>query len=151
MNTSYIGSSANEIGMNMSSWQHCYQCGNAYGTCTAVNGGSPYDQFSTFRSSSLAAVISNSGSNCSWIANTAMYFGTALYPVQLVACDYPAGLLRISVQLNATAFGIIPTLPTLSLVSSGQYVWAMGSLTGRSHLPQNHQWAVCMANGEPDW
>ena len=118
--------------MNHSSWQNCFQCGSALGTCTAVQGGSPYDQFSTFRSSSLAAIVSNSGSNCSWVTNTVMTFGTAQYPVQLVTCDYPAGLLSVVLQLNATAFGIIPTKTTLSLVNSGQYVWPSGSLTGES-------------------
>ena len=131
VNTSYIGSNANQIGMNLSSWQSCFQCGRAPGTCTAVQGSSPYDQFSTFRSSSLAAVVSNSGSNCSWITNTVMTFGTAQYPVQLVTCDYPAGLLSVVLQLNATAFGIILTKTTLSLVNSGQYVWPSGSLTGK--------------------
>lgn len=130
MNDSYIGSSANQLGMNLSSWESCYQCGTTPGTCTAVQGGSPYDQFSTFRSSSLAAVLSSAGSNCSWVSNSVMTFGSAQYPVQLVACDYPAGQLNVTLQLNASAFGVIPTLPTLSLVNSGQFVWVPGSLTG---------------------
>lgn len=130
MNDSYIGSSANQIGMNLSSWESCYQCGTTPGTCTAVQGGSPYDQFSTFRSSSLAAVLASAGSNCSWVSNSVMTFGSAQYPVQLVACDYPAGQLNVTLQLNASAFGVIPTLPTLSLVNSGQFVWVPGSLTG---------------------
>lgn len=130
VNTSFIGTNANQIGMNLSNWQKCYQCGTALGTCTAVQGGSPYDQFSTFRSSSLAAVLASGSSNCSWIANSAMLFGTSQYPVQLLACDYAAGLLSVSLQLNATAYGIIPTAPTLSLVNSGQYAWPSGSLTG---------------------
>lgn len=131
VNGSYIGSNANQIDMNLSSWQACYSCGQPLGTCTAVQKGSPYDQFSSFRSSSLASVLANAGSNCSWIGNSIMTYGAVQYPVQLVACDYPAGLLSITLQLNATAFGIIPTLPTLSLVNSGQFTWVPGSLTGQ--------------------
>ena len=133
VNGSYIGSGANQIGMNLSSWQACYQCGQALGACTAVQGGSPYDQLSTFRSSSLASVLANAGSNCSWISNSVMTYGMVQYPVQQVACDYPAGLLAIKLQLNATAFGIIPTLVTLSLVNSGQFTWRPGSLTGQRY------------------
>ena len=131
---SSIGTAANQIGMNQSSWANCYQCNQAYGTCTAVAGGSPYDQFSAFRNVSLASVISNSGSNCSWISNTVMTFGGALYPVQQVACDYPAGLLNVTMVLNASAFGIIPTATTLSLVDEGMFAWTPGSLTG-AQLP----------------
>ena len=132
MNESYIGSNANQIGMNLSSWESCYQCGSSPGTCTAVLNGSPYDQFSSFRGSSLAGVLANAGSNCSWITNSIMNFGTVQYPVQLIACDYPAGVLNVTLQLNASAFGVIPTLPTLSLVNSGQFVWVPGSLSGAS-------------------
>ena len=130
MNASYIGHNANQIGVNLSSWENCYQCGSTPGTCTAVQGGSPYDQFSTFRSSSLAGVVASAGSNCSWISNSVMTFGSAQYPVQLIACDYPAGLLNVTLQLNSSAFGVLPTLPTLSLVNSGQFAWVPGSLTG---------------------
>jgi len=138
VSASYIGSNANQIGMNLSSWENCYHCGSTPGTCTAVQGGSPYDQFSTFRSSSLAGVLANAGSNCSWISNSVMTFGSAQYPVQLVACDYPAGLLNVTLQLNASAFGVLPTLPTLSLVNSGQFAWVPGSLTG-TWIPENMQ------------
>ncbi len=73
-----------------------------------------------------------------------MTFGSAQYPVQMVACDYPAGLLNVTLQLNASAFGVIPTLPTLSLVNSGQFAWVSGSLTG-TQLPQNmhSHWQCC--------
>lgn len=131
VNGSFIGSNANQVGINLSSWQSCYHCGQPLGVCTAVQGGSLYDQFSSFRSSSLASVLANEGSNCSWISNSIMAFGTVQYPVQLVACDYPAGLLSVNLQFNATAFGIIPSLPTLSLVNSGQFTWTPGSLTGQ--------------------
>ncbi len=147
MNASYIGNNANQIGVNLSSWESCYKCGSTPGTCTAVQGGSPYDQFSTFRSSSLAGVLASAGSNCSWISNSAMTFGSAQYPVQLVACDYPAGLLNVTLQLNASAFGVIPTLPTLSLVNSGQYAWVSGSLTGTQISQNMHsQWQCHCCN-----
>lgn len=134
--------------MNLSSWQSCYQCGSAYGTCTAVQGGSPYDQFSTFRSSHLADVVANSGSNCSWISNSVMTFGTAQYPVQQVACDYPAGLLSVTLSLNASAFGVIRTATTLSLVSEGMYAWSPGSLTGMQQriTVLTHRWTKLQVN-----
>lgn len=132
VNTSCIGSGANQIGMELSSWQACYHCGQAQGTCTAVQGGTPYDQFSSFRSNSLASVLATAGSNCSWVGNSVMTNGSAQYPVQQVACDYPAGQLSVTLQLNATAFGVIPTLPLLSLVNSGQFTWLPGSLTGNA-------------------
>ena len=131
VNTSYIGSSANQIGMTLSSWQACYQCGQPLGSCTAVQGGSPYDQFSSFRSNSLASVLANAGSNCSWLGNSVMTNGSVQYPVQLMACDYPSSQLSITLRLNATAFGVIPTLPALSLVNSGQFTWLPGNLTGQ--------------------
>lgn len=127
---SNIGTAANKIGMNQSSWANCYQCNSAYGTCTAVQGGSPYDQFSTFRKVSLADVIASGGSNCSWISNSAMLFGSTQYPVQQIACDYPAGLLNVTMVMNASAFGMIPTAATLSLVAEGMLAWTPGSLTG---------------------
>ena len=95
VNNSFIGSSVNEIGMTQSSWQACFQCGQALGSCTAVQGGSPYDQFSSFRSSSLANILSSAGSNCSWLGNSFMTNGSAQHPVQLVACDYPSGQLSV--------------------------------------------------------
>lgn len=131
---SSIGTSANQIGMNQSSWASCYSCNNAYGACTAVQGGSPYDQFSTFRNVSLAKVLASGGSNCSWISNTVMTFGSTQYPVQQIACDYPAGLLNVTLVLNASAFGFIPTAPTLSLVGEGMFAWTPGSLTGMQSL-----------------
>lgn len=131
VNSSYIGSSANQIGMTESSWQACFQCGQPLGSCTAVQGGSPYDQFSSFRSSSLASLLASAGSKCSWLGNSAMTIGSVQYPVQLVACDYTAGQLSITLRLSANAFGVVPTLPVLSLVNSGQFTWLPGSLTGQ--------------------
>ena len=133
---SYIGGGANQIGMNLSSWQGCYRCGAVPGTCTAVRGGSPYDQFSSFRSSSLAGLLANAGSNCSWLSNSVMAFGSVRYPVQQVACDYSAGFLNVTLQLNASAFGVIPTLSTLSVAGTGQSAWAPGSSTGKPSPPR---------------
>ena len=131
VNNSYIGSSANQIGMTHSSWQACFQCGQPLGSCTAVQGGSPYDQFSSFRSSSLASILASSGSNCSWLGNSVVTNGSVQNPVQLVACDYPSGQLSVTLRLSATAFGVVPTLPVLSLVNSGQFTWLPGSLSGQ--------------------
>ena len=131
VNNSFIGSSANQIGMTQSSWRACFQCDQPLGSCTAVQGGSPYDQFSSFRSSSLASVLASTGSNCSWLGNSVMTNGSVQYPVQLVACDYPSGQLSITLQLSASAFGVVPTLPVLALVNSGQFTWLPGSLTGQ--------------------
>lgn len=138
---SNIGTAANQIGMNQSSWASCYQCNNIYGTCTAVQGGSPYDQFSSFRNVSLAKIVASDGSNCRWISNSAMLFGGAQYPVQQIACDYPAGLLNITMVMNALAFGMIPTATTLSLVSEGMLAWTPGSPTGASC---SQAWQFCM-------
>lgn len=131
VNKTFIGSSANQIGMTQSSWQACFQCGQPLGSCTAVQGGSPYDQFSSFRSSSLASVLGSAGSNCSWLGNSVMTNGSAQYPVQLVACDYPSGQLSVTLRLQAATFGVVPTLPKLLLVNSGQLTWLPGSLTGQ--------------------
>lgn len=131
VNNSHIGSSANQIGMTQSSWHTCFQCGQPLGSCTAVQGSSPYDQFSSFRSSSLASVLTSAGSNCSWLGNSAMSNGSVQYPVQLVACDYPSSQLSVTLRLSATAYGVVPTLPVLSLVNGGQFTWLPGSLTGQ--------------------
>lgn len=130
VNNSFIGSRANQIGMTQSSWQACFQCGQPLGSCTAVQVGSPYDQFSSFRSSSLASVLGSAGSNCSWLGNSVMTNGSAQHPVQLVACDYPSGQLSVTLRLNAANFGVVPTLPALLLVNSGQLTWLPGSRTG---------------------
>ena len=131
VNNSFIGSSANQIGMTQSSWRACFQCGQPLGSCTVLQGGSPYDQFSSIRSSSLASALARAGSNCSWLGNSVMTNGTVQYPVQLLACDYPSGQLSITLRLSAAAFGVVPTLPVLSLVNSGQFTWLPGSLTGQ--------------------
>ena len=132
VNTSFIGSGANQIGMQLRNWQACYRCGQAHGACTAVQGGSPYDQFSSFRSNSLASLLATAGSNCNWLGSSIMTEGSVQYPVQQVECDYLSGQLSVTLRLNATAFGVIPTLSVLSLVNSGQFSWLPGSLTGNA-------------------
>lgn len=54
----YSYGSANKVAVMQSQWQKCFQCGQPYGFCTAVAGGSPYDQFAAYRNITIASSLS---------------------------------------------------------------------------------------------
>ena len=70
----FFGSSANQLGIINANFEVCRNgfptCNEPYGNCTAVNGGSVYDQFSTFRSDALANFIPpEQSTQCSFVSN----------------------------------------------------------------------------------
>ena len=79
VNTTAFGTAANRIGITSSSFSSCMStyssasngCTNEpYGACTEVNAGSPYDQFSTFKTVSwLSYVPLDSTWTCSFLYN----------------------------------------------------------------------------------
>lgn len=78
VNSTYFGTGgANQLGINATSWQNCYNgypaCSEPYGKCTIVANGSAYDQFSAFRANTLANALTqpytSTGASCQFIPN----------------------------------------------------------------------------------
>ena len=57
-NVDYTYGSAKSVAELPSKWLGCFKCGQPYGTCTAIAGGSPYDQFAAFRNITIATSLS---------------------------------------------------------------------------------------------
>ncbi|KAK9831970.1 hypothetical protein WJX81_004286 [Elliptochloris bilobata] len=67
----FMSDQANEIGISAASWQACFQCGTtAEGQCVVVNSGSKTDQFSAFRGTTLASLLSVDGADCAFVAGS---------------------------------------------------------------------------------
>ncbi len=115
-----IGSAMNKIGMTSSSFNSCYtsHCNSAYGYCTQVAGGSPYDQFDVYEGGSIAASLSaGTRSTCYFAGNANMTFSGSIYPVQLATCDYGAPAQMIAtLTVNASMLGFSSGAPTVRLV-----------------------------------
>jgi hypothetical protein len=54
----YNTGTANHIAELPEQWASCFACGQQHGRCTVVNGSSPYDQFSPFRTMTVATYLS---------------------------------------------------------------------------------------------
>lgn len=54
----YSYGGANMVAEIQQQWQSCFKCGQPYGFCTAIAGGSPYDQFAAYRNVTITASLS---------------------------------------------------------------------------------------------
>ena len=74
-----------------------------------MQSGGPYDQFATWRNSTLASLAPLQPSmNCSFLWNANFTASAGTYLSQFLACDYgSAGSLFANVAANASALGMI--------------------------------------------
>ena len=57
VDVTYPFGDANGIGVDLSGWQQCASCSQPLDSCTALPGGSPYDQFAAFRGTGIAQYL----------------------------------------------------------------------------------------------
>ena len=103
----YFGAGNNSLGMTSSSWQSCAggypSCQEPFGACTAVASGGVYDQFTAFRSSTMAKVSPvGSNINCSFLFNDAFSAPYGSYWTTFMSCDYGTGYLAININMNVS-------------------------------------------------
>ena len=144
----YISDQANAIGISSASWQACFQCGlAALGQCIRVDSGSRSDQFSAFRGTTLASLLSGSGANCSFAAGSDASIADARQPsMQSVLCAHTT--LQIAVVLGGLAFGLLRAAPSpiIDVVDYGSVVWAPGTNASAIYMGLGNQGsaaAVC--------
>ena len=127
--TEFIADQANAIGISNASWQACFQCGLAgEGQCVSVDHGSPLDQFSAFRGTTLASLLSVDGANCSFAAGSHASMADARHTsMQSVLCANTT--LQITVVLDGPAENLLRAMPSpiISVSDYGSVVWAPGT------------------------
>ena len=145
---SYISDQANSIGISSASWQACFQCGlAAVGQCVRVDSGSRSDQFSAFRGTTLASLLSGNGANCSFAAGSDASIADARQPsMQSVLCADTT--LQIAVVLDGLAFGLLRAAPSpiIDVDDYGSLVWAPGTDASAIYMSLGNQGsaaAVC--------
>ena len=126
----FISDQANSIGISSASWQACFQCGHE-GECLRVDGGSPSDQFSAFRGTTLASLMSSEGADCAFQPR-ALAPMTARRPVsQATACSTANSTLVLTIMLDGSTYGLQEAVPSpgISVLEYGAQFWAPGSNT----------------------
>ena len=141
MPTPFISDQANAIGISSASWQACFRCGLAAGgQCVRVDSGSPSDQFSAFRGTTLASLLSADGANCSFAAGGDASIADAQRPsMQSVLCANTT--LHIAVVLGGLAFSLLRALPSpiVVVLDYGSVVWAPGTNASAIYLGLGNQ------------
>ena len=125
----FISDQANAIGISSASWQACFQCGLAAGgQCVRVNSGSRSDQFSAFRGTTLASLLSVEGADCSFAAGSDASVADARQPsLQSVLCANTT--LHVAIALTGLAVGLLRATPSpiIGVDGYGSVVWAPGT------------------------
>ena len=127
--TVFISDQANAIGISSASWQACFHCGvAAEGRCIRVDSGSPSDQFSAFRGTTLASLLSVDGAECSFVAGSGASIANARHTsMQSILCAHTS--LQIAVELDGRAFDLrrAEPSPIVNVVDYGSVIWAPGT------------------------